>query len=1612
MHILRLNKAVEGSRSQSQVIWTMAAEGGGRLEAAALLSHVKALESKVLEEDGNTGFSSSSFGHRKGAELGMCRIIDHKTTKEEKPILAMMAYTERCISAQAVRDSVDTSATETPVEVLVVSEEDAITSVIILALERPELTVDDSLLVADEHPHQKKQFIGSNSQKQKPKSLMSGGFVPVTPKPRVLIVVGTKSSRVITVEFSVDTKELKLLRRKYQIGKGPEKIVLPYFEPFPRDRLTSRQEDIPQITASSSRLLRTRRPEEVGNGSSKENEVVVPFEPTGGVTSLVACSISREQSKQCSQINDINGGKKEKKSTSDEKSDSENETYVWIGYGDGTGVRLHHAGLFPSVVQKHTEQVHQSINDNTKTPPSLEETLGQPLIKWQAHLPVSIASSSGHSNRMVIIPIPRYHPTPLAAATNSVTPFPTSWNDAYQIGMMGRGIQTETSDGESKNDNENSEDDDWTKDYEAIVYCKNNFDNAFPTLVFYTSEDQYPGRFQGDLQELLYGPSVNEDKKTDAGSGSINPISAIVGGIFGVFGVGGGGNDDGDKSSANESEQDNTESDVNNDWDPTLPFPTINRAPIDLYAGVEMHDSPRQITQCTIDPDGDLAALTDTLGRVSLIDLKTKQVIRMWKGFRETSCNWIQVPQGGGGAKTKHLLYLVIHSRQRCVIEVWQMTHGARVKSMQVGREAQVISCRQKFPGVEGYVNKCYIVNSNVPHSNMNQLEAIVVELEGSENEKQGLFRQLENETKQIESTLPSQEASARMNRLQQLLGETNVECQSVDVYKAMEDIESLEHLALCLDTIATSPALEEKMGVDGSSFQRLALSLCRQKLNEAISVAEEEASTNPHVELLSFKIAFYTQICNGFDILHKYEMERDDDGNNKIEVKQPESWGLEAAGWTSTYLKISKQPIDQDTISPPENPMMFFEYSSCIVPPKKWKTAVFDENNGGYSFLLSDSSRTRRDIITRIFRPLINDVFSFNMVNQMFDSLGIKKNYEYKLKCFGEWFFGLPIKIATKNAVFAKFSPSVRWLKEIISSQLDAVLEKPEVTTLDSLFDFIRASEDLVRAFWLATLCRETLYEVATEYEEKTYGKVEASKIITRWDDLLRQLRVCLLVSLRLYGKPLGACPISVKSIDRVDNFSVFEWLARDELSMSHKQEEIASLEIACQMSSRAFDPSKKVGDGKNRWKTVQRSCLTAALGESERSEYLVDFDDDERMGALHLFLRPHNKPRLLVPHRVLLLASEWGRDPSRMDILENAVYAMQAMSLDEHKNLTYAVILDVWQSQIRPIYRAMMLGFDDVQEISSEVVGPLLIDSLWVEDFSKLATQILQLLAGINFDEGEKVAEWTPQIEGDDTTWPPVRDCFILQRLVARNRILDKSALETHQTLVYALRINNDLQKISESIPSFYNLFLPESLFTEVFYTEEIEEKQHEFMQDSIVAFAKSYHGPSMDTLDMGDIDTLADLWDFDRINVNTLFLLSMYEFGKDAAVDELLTKSSSIISVQHFVDEGLDIMCRRLNNLLNVDPSDEIRGIMGTLDADICEWVKAKAEDSEPLLNAKFDVKIGSTHLFGLRLLSLAASADVSKAERIQIHSLIVLSGTIVKVLESAAETPMRN
>ena len=56
------------------------------------------------------------------------------------------------------------------------------------------------------------------------------------------------------------------------------------------------------------------------------------------------------------------------------------------------------------------------------------------------------------------------------------------------------------------------------------------------------------------------------------------------------------------------------------------------------------------------------------------------------------------------------------------------------------------------------------------------------------------------------------------------------------------------------------------------------------------------------------------------------------------------------------------------------------------------------------------------------------------------------------------------------------------------------------------------------------------------------------------------------------------------------------------------------------CKVSGISFDPSSEAGDVTSRFEMLQNACLSAALSEEERTEYLVDFDDDDKVRTLHV--------------------------------------------------------------------------------------------------------------------------------------------------------------------------------------------------------------------------------------------------------------------------------------------------------------------------------------------------------------------------------------------------------
>ena len=140
-----------------------------------------------------------------------------------------------------------------------------------------------------------------------------------------------------------------------------------------------------------------------------------------------------------------------------------------------------------------------------------------------------------------------------------------------------------------------------------------------------------------------------------------------------------------------------------------------------------------------------------------------------------------------------------------------------------------------------------------------------------------------------------------------------------------------------------------------------------------------------------------------------------------------------------------------------------------------------------------------------------------------------------------------------------------------------------------------------------------------------------------------MRNLRVCLLISLRLYGIQTGALPVTVSHIDAGDIFSIHQFIAHDELAITNDSDKLIALELACFESPVACIPSLADGDDATNWKMLQAACR-------ERNN-----PDDSRLhleagpAPLLIFLLHFFDPVKLASHRALILAQKWGRDVSQ---------------------------------------------------------------------------------------------------------------------------------------------------------------------------------------------------------------------------------------------------------------------------------------------------------------------------------------------------------------------------
>lgn len=120
-------------------------------------------------------------------------------------------------------------------------------------------------------------------------------------------------------------------------------------------------------------------------------------------------------------------------------------------------------------------------------------------------------------------------------------------------------------------------------------------------------------------------------------------------------------------------------------------------------------DNPRKGEKLTLSPSGTLAAITDSLGRILLLDTQALVVVRLWKGYRDASCLFVEMlvnkntgASSSGYVKSDYCLCLAIHAPRKGIVEVWQMRTGHRLLTLSCSKGSKLLQPTYRFDSSDG----------------------------------------------------------------------------------------------------------------------------------------------------------------------------------------------------------------------------------------------------------------------------------------------------------------------------------------------------------------------------------------------------------------------------------------------------------------------------------------------------------------------------------------------------------------------------------------------------------------------------------------------------------------------------------------------------------------------------------------------------------------------------------------------------------------------------------------------------------------------------------------------------------------------------------------------
>ncbi|XP_049868218.1 rab3 GTPase-activating protein regulatory subunit [Pectinophora gossypiella] len=277
--------------------------------------------------------------------------------------------------------------------------------------------------------------------------------------------------------------------------------------------------------------------------------------------------------------------------------------------------------------------------------------------------------------------------------------------------------------------------------------------------------------------------------------------------------------------------------------------PVVRSEQLSLRCG--LYDGARQGALVAVSPDKRLAAVADSVGRVAVLDVQRGHLIRLFKGYRDAQCAFVQIfdvdskkPQLSVVKEIKRAVFLIIYNPKKGLIDIRLMQRGTRVAVFTATKNGKLI------------YNTCGLVGAekNYTHKKLNlpEFQCVLIDPDGKLKKFNiPFFYALDGENSDRSKDL---HALRELREFVKKTSHTSEEFES-ELVKRASVLKTLELKKHCIDILIRKYEIPPKLIM--ACLEVFWDSLEDKELNE------EDAKIKQHFANLALATLFYRHINN-----------------------------------------------------------------------------------------------------------------------------------------------------------------------------------------------------------------------------------------------------------------------------------------------------------------------------------------------------------------------------------------------------------------------------------------------------------------------------------------------------------------------------------------------------------------------------------------------------------------------------------------------------------------------------------------------------------------------------------------------------------------------------